>query len=115
MKALEQYAKSRKVVVVGDVMLDRYWLGHSDRQATEKPIPIVSVDRIDDYLGGAGSVAINAAELGMDVHLVGCVGKDLAGRKVKTLCRQSAFWLGVSRVKPSLKHHDVGQPTDHEG
>ena len=104
MKAFEQYAKSRKVVVVGDVMLDRYWSGHSDRKATEKPIPIVFVDRIDDYLGGAGSVAINAAALGMDVHLVGCVGKDLAGRKVKTLCRQSSVqWLGVSESQTIVK------------
>src|SRR5690554_7151713 len=52
------------VLVVGDVMLDRYWHGPSERISPEAPVPVIRVDQIEDRPGGAGNVALNIAALG---------------------------------------------------
>lgn len=91
-------------MVVGDAMLDRYWLGSINRKASEKDIPIVSIDTIVDELGGSASVAVKAAALGMRVHLMGSVGQDLAGRRIKTLCHRSGIeWHGQIVDKTIVK------------
>src|SRR5690554_3869358 len=74
-----------KVLVVGDVMLDRYWFGEVERISPEAPVPVVHVARREDRLGGAANVARNARALGAQVTLVGVVGADEAGGSVKTL------------------------------
>jgi D-beta-D-heptose 7-phosphate kinase / D-beta-D-heptose 1-phosphate adenosyltransferase len=68
-----------KVLVVGDVMLDRYWHGTSSRISPEAPVPVVKVSQKDDRPGGAANVALNMAALGAQVSLVGVVGADEAG------------------------------------
>ncbi|MBF68301.1 MAG: bifunctional heptose 7-phosphate kinase/heptose 1-phosphate adenyltransferase [Gammaproteobacteria bacterium] len=65
-----------RVVVAGDVMLDRYWSGDTSRVSAEAPIPVVHVADIEDRLGGAGNVALNVAALGAVADLVGAVGED---------------------------------------
>jgi D-beta-D-heptose 7-phosphate kinase/D-beta-D-heptose 1-phosphate adenosyltransferase len=67
---------SARVLVVGDVMLDRYWDGDTSRVSAEAPIPVVAISNITDYPGGAGNVALNVASLGATAHLVGAVGDD---------------------------------------
>lgn len=67
-----------RVVVVGDVMLDRYWHGSTNRISPEAPVPIVKVENDEFRAGGAGNVALNAASLGSTVSLVGLVGRDEA-------------------------------------
>ena len=66
------------VLVVGDVMLDRYWHGGTSRISPEAPVPVVKVEQIEDRPGGAANVALNIAALGGQVRLVGVTGRDEA-------------------------------------
>ncbi len=67
------------VLVVGDVMLDRYWHGHVERISQEAPVPVVGISSIDDRPGGAANVALNLVSLGARCTLVSAVGEDEAG------------------------------------
>ncbi|GAB1578367.1 D-glycero-beta-D-manno-heptose-7-phosphate kinase [Bordetella petrii] len=84
----EAIARSR-VLVVGDIMLDRYWFGEVDRISPEAPVPVVRVARREDRLGGAANVARNVAALGGQVTLVGIVGADEAGEGIGRLAGQA--------------------------
>lgn len=64
------------VLIVGDVMLDRYWYGPTGRISPEAPVPVVKVERNEERPGGAANVAMNIASLGGSAHLVGLVGND---------------------------------------
>jgi rfaE bifunctional protein kinase chain/domain len=68
-----------RLLVVGDVMLDRYWFGQVGRISPEAPVPVVLVERREERPGGAANVARNAAALGADVELLAVVGQDEAG------------------------------------
>ena len=72
-----------RVLVVGDVMLDRYWHGSTTRISPEAPVPIVKVEGDEFRAGGAGNVALNAASLGANADLVGLVGRDEAARLLR--------------------------------
>ena len=65
-----------KLLVIGDVMLDRYWHGAASRISPEAPVPVVQVGNQEDRPGGAGNVALNIAALGSAATLIGVVGKD---------------------------------------
>jgi rfaE bifunctional protein kinase chain/domain len=84
----EQFAKT-KLLVVGDVMLDRYWFGDSDRISPEAPVPVVQVSKVDERLGGAANVARNVAALGANTTILGVVGEDEAGNRIGELLKQS--------------------------
>ena len=71
---------STRVVVAGDVMLDRYLFGSTGRISPEAPVPVVHVQQTDDRPGGAANVAVNLAALGVTTSLVGVVGKDEAAK-----------------------------------
>lgn len=68
--------QTAKLLVVGDVMLDRYWHGAAHRVSPEAPVPVVKVENQEDRPGGAGNVALNIAALGSAATLVGIVGRD---------------------------------------
>ncbi len=68
-----------KALVVGDVMLDRYWRGPTRRVSPEAPVPVVDVEHTEDRPGGAANVALNLASLGASCTLLGCAGRDAAG------------------------------------
>ena len=68
------------VLVIGDVMLDRYWYGTSGRVSQEAPVPVVDIESDEDRPGGAANVALNLAALGIDVTLIGVVGDDESAR-----------------------------------
>ncbi|MBX3707241.1 MAG: bifunctional D-glycero-beta-D-manno-heptose-7-phosphate kinase/D-glycero-beta-D-manno-heptose 1-phosphate adenylyltransferase HldE [Pseudomonadales bacterium] len=70
--------QSVHVLVVGDVMLDRYWVGDARRVSQEAPVPVVDVTRTEDLPGGAANVALNVASLGARCTLIGLVGADAA-------------------------------------
>ena len=76
---------STRVVVAGDVMLDRYLFGSTGRISPEAPVPVVHVQQSDNRPGGAGNVAVNLAALGVTTSLVGVVGKDEAARSLATI------------------------------
>ncbi|TLU67276.1 bifunctional D-glycero-beta-D-manno-heptose-7-phosphate kinase/D-glycero-beta-D-manno-heptose 1-phosphate adenylyltransferase HldE [Thalassotalea litorea] len=67
-----------RVMVVGDIMLDRYWLGPTSRISPEAPVPVVKIDNNEDRPGGAANVALNIASLGGQVTLSGITGEDEA-------------------------------------
>ena len=73
-----------RVLVVGDVMLDRYWHGGTSRISPEAPVPVVKIDAIEDRPGGAGNVALNIAALGASTALFGLTGRDEAADSLKT-------------------------------
>lgn len=80
------------VLVVGDVMLDRYWQGNADRVSPEAPVPVVNVQAVDDRPGGASNVAMNIAALGAAADLAGLVGQDDAAQSL----RDSLHSVGVN-------------------
>lgn len=84
-KAQATQFQQTRILVVGDVMLDRYWFGDSERISPEAPVPIVQVAKIDERLGGAANVARNVAALGAKTSLLGVVGVDEAGTRVSEL------------------------------
>ncbi len=76
---------SARILVVGDVMLDRYWFGEVSRISPEAPVPVVKVERCEERPGGAANVARNCAALGAKVSLLSVVGADEAGRSLARL------------------------------
>lgn len=85
---IERWA-GRRVVVVGDLMLDRYIYGKADRMSPEAPIPVLGVERESEMLGGAGNVARNIVALGGTASLVAVIGDDAAGQAVTRLLGDS--------------------------
>ena len=77
--------KKKKILVIGDVMLDRYWMGEVSRISPEAPVPILDVNDSIDKPGGAANVAKNLADFGMDVTLIGLTGNDEASKKLSDL------------------------------
>lgn len=75
----------RRVLVVGDAMLDRYWFGAVDRISPEAPVPVVRVAREEERLGGAANVALNVKTLGAACTLMTVVGEDAAGARLREL------------------------------
>ena len=80
-----------KLLVVGDIMLDRYWHGSASRVSPEAPVPVVCVDSREGRPGGAGNVALNISALGSAARLIGVVGKDETGRSYNLNCKQQEF------------------------
>ncbi|MDP8033872.1 bifunctional D-glycero-beta-D-manno-heptose-7-phosphate kinase/D-glycero-beta-D-manno-heptose 1-phosphate adenylyltransferase HldE [Pasteurella atlantica] len=77
--------KNAKVLVLGDVMLDRYWFGATNRISPEAPVPVVKVQDIEERAGGAANVAMNIAALNVPVTLHGLIGQDDAGNALDKL------------------------------
>jgi len=88
-------AARTRVLVVGDVMLDRYWFGDVDRISPEAPVPVVKVARSEERPGGAANVARNAAALGAAATLLSVTGDDEAGATLERL-------LAADRVRTSF-------------
>lgn len=86
-----------RILIVGDVMLDRYWFGEVNRISPEAPVPVVRIERRDERLGGAANVARNAAALGAKLGLMGVVGQDEAGQVVESLLADSNVTSHLSR------------------
>ncbi len=74
-----------RILVIGDVMLDRYWSGQAARISPEAPVPVVKVKTIEERVGGAANVALNIAKLGGNVTLIGVIGDDADGDCVQRL------------------------------
>lgn len=102
MNSLPDTTRAR-ILVVGDVMLDRYWFGDVARISPEAPVPIVKVERTEERPGGAANVARNCADIGAQCALLSVVGADEAGQLLQRLMAESA-------VDASL-HQDTGLNT----
>ncbi len=88
-----------RVLVVGDVMLDRYWFGDVSRISPEAPVPVIKIARIEERAGGAANAARNCASLGAQTSLLSVVGIDEAGRSLARL-------LAEANIDVSL-HEDI--------
>ena len=85
------------MLVVGDVMLDRYWFGDVSRISPEAPVPVVLIKDEDERLGGAANVAWNCKELGARTRLLSVVGHDEPGRALEKLLRKMGVEAGLHR------------------
>ena len=106
-----QLAASR-VLVVGDVMLDRYWYGAVDRISPEAPVPVVRVTREEERGGGAANVAGNIAALGAQAALLAVVGDDEASQHLEALLAKTGIHTHFGRdteLKTTIKLRIIGR------
>ena len=104
--------KKKKILVLGDVMLDRYWTGKVNRISPEAPVPVVDIKETFDKPGGAANVAKNLADFGMDVTLLGLIGDDDTSASLKSLISNSniAFHPIIdSEIRTTLKLRVIDQ------
>ena len=100
------------VLVVGDVMLDRYWYGAVDRISPEAPVPVVRITRDEERCGGAANVALNAATLGAQASLLTVVGDDEASHKLEALVAKTGIRTHFGRdadLKTTVKLRVIGR------
>lgn len=102
--ALTERARTARVVVLGDVMLDRYLEGDTDRLSPEAPVPVVTVSQGRATLGGAANVAANVVAIGAECRLLGVVGDDPNGMSVRTE-------LATVGIHDAGVHTSPGRPT----
>ena len=124
----KEVVSARRVLVVGDVMLDRYWFGAVERISPEAPVPIVRVKQEQDRLGGAANVALNVKTLGGQVTLLSMVGQDEPAQRLTQLLQeqgvatvlgqdptlQTIVKLRVIGRNQQLLRIDFEQEPDHE-
>jgi len=93
-----------KLLVIGDVMLDRYWHGAALRISPEAPVPVVQVGNQEDRPGGAGNVALNIAALGSAATLIGVVGKDVNAQDLESRLTAAGVYCEFlkSEDKPTI-------------
>ena len=107
----EQLAQA-KVLVVGDVMLDRYWYGAVDRISPEAPVPVVRITREENRLGGCANVAFNAVSVGAQASLLSVVGDDEASHLLQDLIAKSGITTYLGRdaqLKTTVKLRVIGR------
>ncbi len=107
----EKLAKAR-VLVVGDVMLDRYWYGAVERISPEAPVPIVRILREEERSGGAANVAYNAVTLGAQSSLLTVVGDDEASHKLEALVADTGIRTYFGRdpdLRTTVKLRVIGR------
>src|SRR5439155_15930336 len=90
MQILPDFSKT-KILVVGDVMIDRYWWGSVTRISPEAPVPIVKLEQMSVTAGGAANVAANLAGLGVTPFLFGIVGNDDESRLLDQLLSEGGM------------------------
>ena len=82
MNISEKFKRAR-VLVIGDIIYDRYWYTEVNRISPEAPVPIAQYLREEMKIGGAANVAANCSALGAKTMVLGCVGDDYEGKKIK--------------------------------
>ena len=112
---IPNFANAR-ILVVGDVMLDRYWSGPTSRISPEAPVPVVKVSEIEDRAGGAGNVALNIASLSAQTSLLGLVGNDdnaqvltntLRHNNIKTQFTAIASHPTITKLRVLSRHQQL--------
>lgn len=87
-----------KILVLGDIILDYYWMGDSERISPEAPIPVVKFHHESWHLGGAANVASNCHALGADVKLLGAIGQDEYGEHLMNLLEEQQIRSALTRI-----------------
>jgi rfaE bifunctional protein kinase chain/domain len=106
-----------KILVVGDVMLDRYWFGDVSRISPEAPVPVLKVERVDERPGGAANVARNISALGAHATLLSVVGNDEAGiclekllkghRNIAALLHRDNTFTTIIKLRAIARHQQL--------
>lgn len=112
MKISKESLHLARVLVVGDVMLDRYWYGAVDRISPEAPVPVVRVTREEERNGGAANVAYNVVTLGAQASLLTVVGDDEASHKLEALVANTGIQTHFGRdaqLKTTVKLRVIGR------
>ena len=108
----ELRTENARILVVGDVMLDRYWFGDVARISPEAPVPVVRVTRIEERPGGAANVARNCAALDAQVQLLSVIGGDEAGTRLSELVDQAGVRANLHRdasMETTVKLRVIGR------
>lgn len=122
LKILEKFSEV-SVLVIGDIMLDRYWWGNVERISPEAPVPVVHINKTSLAAGGAANVAANIVGLGAKVHLIAAIGEDLEAAQLPEILEQtglSAEYLVKIRGRPTtlktrvIAHNQHVVRIDHE-
>lgn len=101
-----------RILIVGDVMLDRYWFGDVSRISPEAPVPVVKVERNEERPGGAANVARNCAALGAQVCLLSVVGDDEPGEALRRLVADQAIQVSLQAdptISTTVKLRVIGR------
>ncbi len=104
--------RNARVLVIGDVMLDRYWFGDVSRISPEAPVPVVLVEREETRPGGAANVARNCAALGAQTQLISVVGDDEAGARLLHLVEAEPIKVSLHRdasIRTTVKLRVIGR------
>jgi len=105
-ETVRQFSHSKKtVLVIGDVMLDRYLMGSVNRISPEAPVPVVLLNQAEDRAGGAANVAANLKGLGLNTQIIGCVGNDATGNMLKTIIADAGIettHVMTSSLRPTV-------------
>jgi rfaE bifunctional protein kinase chain/domain len=112
MSITKKQISAARVLVVGDVMLDRYWYGAVDRISPEAPVPVVRVTREEERNGGAANVAYNVVTLGAQASLLTVVGDDEASHKLEALVAKTGIRTHFGRdadLKTTVKLRVIGR------
>ena len=108
----KEQLQQASVLVVGDVMLDRYWYGNVERISPEAPVPVVRITREEERQGGAANVAYNVVSLGAKASLLSVVGDDEASRKLEALVAGTGIETHFGRdpdLKTTVKLRIIGR------
>jgi rfaE bifunctional protein kinase chain/domain len=108
----KEHLSQARVLVVGDVMLDRYWYGAVDRISPEAPVPVVRITREEERPGGAANVAFNVVTLGGQASLLTVVGEDEASHKLEALVADTGIQTYFGRdaqLKTTVKLRVIGR------
>ena len=112
MTPTRQQIQQARVLVVGDVMLDRYWYGAVDRISPEAPVPVVRINREENRLGGCANVAYNVVQLGGQCDLLSVVGDDEASHQLEGLVSHTGITPHFGRdaqLKTTVKLRVIGR------
>lgn len=101
-----------RIIVLGDVMLDRYWHGDTSRISPEAPVQVVKIEQSEERVGGAANVALNVSALGAQTTLLGAVGEDESGKTLSTCLKQKHVdckFIHSSKIRTTLKLRVLGR------
>lgn len=104
--------QAARVMVVGDVMLDRYWFGAVDRISPEAPVPVVRVTRDEERLGGAANAALNVVSLGAQATLLTVLGADEAGQRLHDMLTEAGIAVVAesdAQLRSTVKLRVIGR------
>lgn len=105
-ETVRHFRESKKVIlVIGDVMLDRYLMGSVNRISPEAPVPIVLLNKSEERAGGAANVAANLSGLGVNTKIIGCIGNDPTGQSLKQLIIDAGIDIAnimTSTLRPTV-------------